>query len=161
MSAKHVATAEDLVDQVSRRLHDHGYAILCSEYNGLLHHYTLGLQRAWGHPELEVLGLDEALGERLLNVLVERIARGERFRDGDFFSGLIKGYDLFLVRNPRDPAGEAITGERLRLVWPDRRGRYPWHDDCLPSCAVQRTLLPRDTVGPRALQRLARMVARN
>ena len=135
---------DSLLIHVNRQVHEHGWSLVCAPVNGVLLTVTVGLERSFKHPDLETLGLTETLAQGFLTTLVERIRNGERFTSGDFFSNLVKGYDLFLVRNPHDPDGPALTGNRLRLVWPDAHHRYPWHKDCDAHCAVQRLVLPGD-----------------
>ncbi|MDH5752461.1 MAG: DUF4262 domain-containing protein [Deltaproteobacteria bacterium] len=142
MKATGTNAINTLLMQVSGQLKQHGWAMVCLEYGGHPYIVTIGLERAFGHPELETLGLPEELGRKFLGELVARIKEGVRFHSGDFFSDMVRGYDLFLVRNPLNPDGPSLTGKRLRLVWPDARHRYPWHSDCDADCAVQR-LLPR------------------
>jgi hypothetical protein len=135
-----VDSVNSLLVQVSRQMHEHGWALLCTQVEGWLYHFTVGLEPRHHHPDLEVIGLDEALAQRLLTVLVGRIRAGERYRAGDIPTGLVRGYDLLLVNNPSDLYGPALTGRRLRLVWPDPAHRYPWHEDCDPVCASQRLI---------------------
>lgn len=147
-----VESVAEVTVEISRQLHEHGWALIATPYEGLLHHYTLGLPRRWHHPDLEAFGLDEERGAGFITTLVARIAAGKRYRSGDFLSDLVPGFDLFLVENPIDPAGEPITGGRLRLVWPDAEHRYPWHADCEARCACQRFIPPPADVSLEALQ---------
>jgi Domain of unknown function (DUF4262) len=140
MEPVRVDSVRTLLLQVSRQLHDHGWALISTPYCGQLFQFTLGLREHHGHPDLETLGLGDELGRGLLTALVQRILAGQRFRPGDFFSDLVRGYDLFLVDNPLALDGPPLTGGRLRLVWPDAAHRYPWHADCDAACAVQRLL---------------------
>ena len=144
MVASPQPSIQALALEVSRQIHEHGWAILCSLLEDkAVHVCTLGLEMSCGHADLEVLGLTDELGRRLMNELATRIQTGRKFQAGDFFSDLVSGYDLFLVDPPQDP--EVPTGlGRLRLVWPDANHRCPWHDDCDPHCALQRLHSPRD-----------------
>lgn len=137
-----VDSVKQLLVNASRQLRAHGWALIATGLEGWPYHYTVGLQARGGHPELEAIGLDDARATHYLGALVARIAAGERLRNGDFFSDLARGYDLFLVRNPAAPHGPPLTGGRLRLVWPDARHRYPWHADCAADCAAQRLMAP-------------------
>jgi hypothetical protein len=144
----------NLLVQVSRQLRRHGWALLCSEIKGHPYQFTLGLTARLGHPELEVIGLEPAMGQDLLAELVRRIKGGQRLEAGDFFSDLKRGYDFFLVDNPIDPDGPPLTGNRLRLIWPDAQHRYPWHADCDPYCEAQGLLLEPDGMDVEGLAKL-------
>lgn len=145
-----------LLLQVSGQLQEHGWALICTEYQSYPYQFTLGLEHSFDHPELEVIGLPPDLGQALLSELVKRIKAGNRLSAGDFFSDLKKGYDFFLVENPVEPDGPAVTGGRLRLIWPDARHRYPWHPDCEEYCTVQTLLLEDDSLTMEGLETLLR-----
>lgn len=140
--------------EVSRQIHDHGWALVGLPLEGALFHFTLGIKERFDHPDLETLGLDEGLARDFLGALVARIKSGERFRSGDFFTDLAGGYDLFLVNNPVSLNGPPLTGSRLRLVWPDANHRYPWHADCEEDCAMQRFLPTSEGLNIKDLQLL-------
>lgn len=142
MDAIRIDSVTHLTLHVSQQIHEHGWALVATPYDGLLHHHTLGLTDRLDHQELETFALDEGRGSAYLSVLVDRIKAGRRYRCGDFVSDLVPGFDLFLVENPADPAGSASTDGRLRLVWPDAQHRYPWHSDCEARCARQRFIPP-------------------
>ena len=146
MNPMRVDSISSLLVEISRQLHEHGWALIVTPYGDYLHHYTLGLPLRWRHQDLETFALDEGRGSAYLTTLVERIGGGTRYRNGDFISDLALGYDLFLVENPHDPDGAPMTSGRLRLVWPDANHRYPWHKDCERRCAVQAYIPPQTDV---------------
>lgn len=137
-----ISTPDQLLLEVSRQMHDHGWAMLGTEYERVPFFLTVGLEYSYQHPNLEVFGLDEDRAREYLDHLIGRIQQGEKFVAGDFFSGLTPGYDLILVENPCDPNGPPLTGGRLRMCWPDKNHRYPWDHDCDKYCAVQTYLPP-------------------
>ena len=141
MEPININSTPHLAIQVSKQMHDFGWALIATEYEGLLYHFTAGLEYSFGHQNLETFGLDEVRGKNYLEILVERIRSGEKFQSGDFFSDLSPGYDLFLLENPANPDGQPITGGKLRLIWPDSNNRYPWDADCTAYCASQ-TFIP-------------------
>jgi hypothetical protein len=143
-----------LLNQVSRQLKQRGWALLCTEHEGHPFQFTIGLQAFDGHPELEVVGLTPDLGQLVLERLVRRVKAGERLKSGEFFSDLLHGFDLFLVENPVDPTGPAVTGGRLRVIWPDARHRYPWQPDCESVCAAQSLLIEPDGLNLHGLEAL-------
>ncbi len=147
-----IESVGNLLLQVSRELKEHGWALICTAYQGHPYQCTLGLEARWRHPELEVLGLTPELGQFVLERFVTRIKAGERFKAGDFFSNVLRGHDLFIVENPIDPEGPPLTGGRLRVIWPDARARYPWHPDCDPGCAAQCVLIEIDGLNMHGLE---------
>jgi Domain of unknown function (DUF4262) len=143
-----------LLHQVSRELKAHGWALICSSYQGHPFQFTIGLEAGHRHPELEVVGLTPDLGQLVLERLVQRVKDGERLCAGDFFSNVLKGHDVFVVENPIDPEGPPLTGGRLRAIWPDARGRYPWQPGCEPNCAAQSVLIEPDGLNMHGLELL-------
>lgn len=149
-----ITSLDHLFLQIGDQLRGKGWALICTEHQGFPLQFTLGLSVTHHHPELEIVGVTPDLGQAMLQNLVERIQAGERLEAGAFFSDLKKGYDFFLVDNPIDPEGPPITGDRLRLIWPDRNHRYPWHPDCDPYCAAQSLMLEWDGLDLKGLERL-------
>lgn len=149
-----IASLDHLLLQIGGQLRGQGWALICTEHQGHPLQFTMGLTITYDHPELEVVGLTPDLGQAMLQNLVERIQGGTRLKPGEFFSDLKKGYDFFLVDNPIDPEGPPVTGNRLRLIWPDRNHRYPWHADCEPYCAVQSLMLELDGLDLKGLKLL-------
>jgi len=155
-----IESLNSLLVQVSRQLKEHGWALLCTEYQGHPYQFTVGLEANWDHPELEVVGLTPDLGQAVLERLVARIREGRRLEPGEFFSDVLKGFDLFVVDNPIDPAGPPVTGNRLRVIWPDADHRYPWQPDCDPGCAAQSILIEPDGLDLHGLELLFAHVGR-
>ena len=148
----HIASISNLLLQVSRELKAHGWALICTTSQGHPLQFTIGLEANHRHPELEVVGLTPDLGQLVLERFVARIARGERLKRGEFYSGVLKGWDLFVVDNPIDPEGPPLTNGRLRIIWPDANARYPWHPDCDPLCTAQSLLLEPDGLNLHGLE---------
>lgn len=143
-SPEYPASLDALLLGISRQLHERGWALMCTPHEGNLFQFTVGLRSLFDHPDLELLGLPQEQGQHLLEELVARIGRGLRLHPGDFFSDLLPGRDLFLVHNPIDLDGPAVLGDRLRVMWPDERQRYPWHADCSHACGRQAALVDTD-----------------
>ncbi|GGL92985.1 DUF4262 domain-containing protein [Micromonospora yangpuensis] len=99
--------------------------------------YTVGLTER--HlPELVIAGLDPRIAQILLNDLAGRVHTGAaRLTHGHRVDDLIVGYPAVIVEGPATEAlwpGTAYARygrDRVHLqqiVWPDRHGRFPWHD---------------------------------
>jgi hypothetical protein len=97
--------------------------------------YTVGLT-AHDHPELVLAGLAPQIAQSLLNDLGRRVFdQAARFSHGERLGDVLVGYDAIIVDgSPNDDLHPGIAfalygrGKvRLQqLVWPDRRGRFPW-----------------------------------
>lgn len=149
-----IVSLDHLLLQVGDQLRGHSWALICTEHQGFPLQFTMGLAVTYDHPELEIVGVTPELGQAMLQNLVDRIKKGVRLQPGEFFSDLKKGYDFFLVDNPIDLEGPPVTGGRLRLIWPDRNHRFPWHPDCDPYCAAQSLMLEWDGLDLKGLERL-------
>jgi hypothetical protein len=102
-----------------------------------LHHpwtYTIGLWTSLGHPELSMFGVDQTQAALLLNLMGERVLRGEHFEPGRAYGRVLAEQDVRVsgVR-PEWYApyfGMAIDWyldefPMLQVVLPDRAGRFP------------------------------------
>ncbi|WP_189198445.1 DUF4262 domain-containing protein [Micromonospora fulviviridis] len=97
--------------------------------------YTVGLT-AHDYPVLIIAGLDPATSQALLNDLASRVYdKGELFRHGQRIGDLVAGYDAVIIDGDSTeqlhPGGAIGRYGRDRVglqqvVWPDRRGRFPW-----------------------------------
>ncbi len=99
--------------------------------------YTIGLEQAYGFPEVCVFGLTPVAARGLVGMVVDLLAGGTDIPVGALFTGLYdRGLRAALV--PVDvgecaPLFESATawyggtGYRVvQLVWPDRNGWLPW-----------------------------------
>jgi len=99
--------------------------------------YTIGLEPAFGFPEVVVFGLTPVAARGLLGLLVEFLAGGTELPIGPVFVGLLDGEQrcaLLPVEVQEcaelfDAATDwhGTTGYRVvQLTWPDRNGWLPW-----------------------------------
>jgi len=98
--------------------------------------YSVGLTRSFGHPELVVVGLDDDTMQDLINEIGDAVAGGAAFRDGSTSPDFLEGYDVtFRALPPSMRATHFAWADRfygegdfsvLQVVYPDRRGRWPW-----------------------------------
>ena len=156
-----INSTDQLTLEVSRQMHEHGWALVGTVYERIPFYLTIGLEYSYQHPNLEVFGLDDERAKNYIEHLVYRIQNGEKFQAGDFFSGITPGYDLILVENPADPNGPPITGGRLRMCWPDKNHRYPWDHDCETYCAVQTWLPPIEGINLENIHQLMSVLGPN
>lgn len=100
--------------------------------------FTVGLAHTWQHPEVVVVGLAEEVAQDLLNAVADMIDEGARFSAGQVVNGLIDTYPVTFKPIPASHlpgylgtacwAHADAAFEALQLVYPDKLGRYPWHD---------------------------------
>jgi len=95
--------------------------------------HTHGLEQSQGgHYDLEItLPVSGEDAAEVISNVVDKIKKGKEFRDGDIVSGILVGYDVKFVK--RKESGRDI----LRILLPDRDGRYPEHADCDPRFSEQ------------------------
>jgi Domain of unknown function (DUF4262)/Domain of unknown function (DUF4265) len=120
--------------------------------------YTIGLFTSFGHPELAMFGIGGNQATLLLNLMAERVQRGDRFVPGATDDGVLTEHQVRIAAvRPEWYApyfGMAIDWYLdefpiLQVVLPDRHGRFP--DD--PASEFHRTqpLLDSDDPWPEPL----------
>ena len=94
-------------------------------------HILHGMDK-YGHMDFRiVLALSPEEVCRILNTLGQRVQAGERFRAGDYVSGIYLDCDIRL--DEYEETGRQV----LRIVIPDRNNRYPEHPACMPPYPLQ------------------------
>lgn len=99
--------------------------------------YTIGLESAFGFPEIVVFGLTPVAARGLVGEVVGLLADGVEVPVGALFTGLLDSglrsallpVDLGLVGELFEAATAWYGGSAYRmvqLVWPDRSGWMPW-----------------------------------
>lgn len=93
--------------------------------------HTHGMDK-YGHMDFQiVLALSSEEVCRILNTLGQRVQAGERFRAGDYVSGIYLDCDIRL--DEYEETGRQV----LRIVIPDRNNRFPEHPACMPPYPLQ------------------------
>ena len=104
--------------------------------------YTVGLAQRFGHPELVIVNLPQAVSASILNALGDRIKDGARFEHGSVISGAANvDLQAVVVTEGLLPGEDGRFGTAwaiedrvlgdvgvLQLVWPDAAGLLPWED---------------------------------
>ena len=148
---------DDFEAAVRAEVEQHGWHVILvpNTDGGPALGFTVGLTASHGHPELVVVGLDDASDggatHELLAAAAEFIVDGRRFEAGATTTELLVDYECAIAgvapdaRRTRLPFLETFYGERpfdvLQIVWPDRGGRFPWDDGCDPSLGTRQPLL--------------------
>ncbi|MEU3093855.1 DUF4262 domain-containing protein [Streptomyces sp. NPDC006967] len=97
--------------------------------------YTVGLEWEFGHPEVVVVGLPEAVSEGVLNAVHAELAEGSRYGDGETSTEILDGCAVkFRAIRPDLAAANLVQAEvfnrgskfeAVQLMWPDKFGNYP------------------------------------
>ncbi|MGE0144153.1 MAG: DUF4262 domain-containing protein [Planctomycetota bacterium] len=132
---------ESFLAAAREEITEHGYKVVLIEEDGErpAYGFTIGLSGVAKHPEVLVIGLDDAEdGGRmhdLLDAVAERVLSGEPLVVGQRDSSLLEGH-LLGVRaidavhlSDWLAIGVAVLGRddfpAVQLLWPDRFGRLP------------------------------------
>jgi hypothetical protein len=98
--------------------------------------YTVGLEHSLGHPELIVMNVPPKLAHGLMWQCVNSIKAHGELLPGPR-SGILRNLDVWFLNAGRAARRDRLTfassyhggTDRFRarqLVWPDKRGRFPW-----------------------------------
>lgn len=122
--------------------------------------YSIGFYLNHLHPEIFAIGISRVLGGDLINRLLRDVQDGRQFREDEtienLFSdgrpGLLKafpkdrypdflGYGCWFYRSLTfQPPMMEFKFPVLRVVWPDKEGRYPFEDGCHPAVVAAQRL---------------------
>ena len=93
--------------------------------------YTVGLS-VYGFPEVITYGLPQQIAATCLNLVGEQVRAGRPPVVGGFVGRVFAGHPGYLI-DVQDTS-DLVVAEQIypevvaaQLVWPDRRGRFPWH----------------------------------
>lgn len=118
---------------------EHGAHVICVTGDGPVpqHAFTLGLYARFGHPEVLVLGLPPEVCEDVLGEIIEGVAVGRTFADGDEADDILRSHPMRFVAVPDDARspwldlgawlyGSLADGPPvLQVLWPAKNGRFP------------------------------------
>lgn len=122
----------------------HGWQAICvfSDETSPEFTYSIGFYLTYGHPEILIIGLPSRAARALLAALAERISKGQTYGDGSVatdispctfrfrrfnqfhyieYMGIATWFYASLFPRELFPT--------IQLVWPDKRGYYPWDKD--------------------------------
>lgn len=117
--------------------------------------YTLGLSQQFNHPEIICFGLSSEVIQSFLTIAKDKIEEGEIFEPHKPYTGFldknVKVYFLPVDENYlKDYLGYAdwfYKGENysaMQLVWPDKRGNFPWDKKFDQNLEFAQPLLDRN-----------------
>jgi hypothetical protein len=99
--------------------------------------YTIGLKKTYEHPELIILGLGTKLMGELLNIAGDLIKNGHKIDLAKEYDDFLNGYNCQFIKMNKnyysDYLGYGIwfnkgcDFETYQLVWPNKKGNFPWN----------------------------------
>lgn len=93
--------------------------------------HTHGMER-YGHPDFQlVLFLPSEEIGRILNTMGMRVQSGERFKAGDYVSGIYEDCQIRL--DTFEETGRTV----LRVIIPDKHGVFPENENCMDIYKLQ------------------------
>lgn len=117
--------------------------------------YTIGLYQQFNHPEIICFGLPMEVLQSFLTIAKDRIEEGEIFESGKLYTGFLeKNIKVSFVQVDKtfykDYVGyadwfyDSVDFPVLQLVWPDKRGVFPWQDKFDSKLEFNQPLLDRN-----------------
>ncbi|MGL4462213.1 MAG: DUF4262 domain-containing protein [Planctomycetia bacterium] len=113
--------------------------------------FSIGLHHSYRHPELIVVGLPWETSYALVNNAGAMIKTGARFdaggTNGDLLDGFTTAFIEIARRHYQDYLGSAewyyggAEFPAVQIVWPDRRGFFPWDAEASPEFRRRQPLL--------------------
>ena len=104
---------------------------------GVSFSYTIGFYRSFGQPEFIICGLAPEVAHSILTLLAEAAECGNMVSLDEPCDSLLEGYSCVFVEVPKQQYGDYVRsalwfhGDNsfplYQVVWPDKRGRFPWH----------------------------------
>ncbi len=79
-------------------------------------YYTVNIPETWNCKNFEIIlpELDEKIAHAIFTTLVDRIKAGERFESGQYYSQILKDYNILIME----------TNKRLRIIIPNENGEF-------------------------------------
>lgn len=103
--------------------------------DGFANYHTHGIAETVGHPDFQiVMPLPFDVSMSIFWTLFRRVKDGERFAAGQSADRVIKGYQVRFLEARED--GRDV----LRLLLPDKNGKFPGEPGCVPAWAQQATV---------------------
>lgn len=104
--------------------------------------YSTGLTKSLGVPELIIVGLSSDLAQSIVNSYRDRVKEGEDFKNNEFYSGFLEGFDVTFDAVSEDNKVEYLLSsvwfydgdfEAVQLIFPTTTGIWPWESDATES----------------------------
>ncbi|PTR00954.1 uncharacterized protein DUF4262 [Mucilaginibacter yixingensis] len=156
MTDEHEKHDQETKDLIIANVEKYGCHLAMFEATGHLPAfvYSIGLFKAYGHPEIICFGLDINLMATLINDAKAQIQAGKSFSAGERSVDFLKGFDVqFIEVNKAFASYLGYAGwfygnfefPVLQLVWPDKERHFPWDADFNAKWKFKQPLLDRNT----------------
>jgi hypothetical protein len=119
--------------------------------------YSIGFHQSYEHPEIIIVGLPLEIAHQVINDVGASVRGGARYAAGSMSDEFLEKYSVTFRAVPDYQYGAYLGwgrryyGERafpvLQLVFPDRAGRWPWHEEASPEFRTAQPILA-DTPEP-------------
>jgi hypothetical protein len=116
--------------------------------------YSIGFFKTFGHSEIIIVGLGLDLIHSIINGIGEGLREGKSFRSGEFYSGLIEGYDCYFavvdLKYYHDYVGycrwfyKGNDFSLLQCIYPTKKNVYPWQGDWPEEISNLQPILAED-----------------
>lgn len=120
-------------------LHGHTTVVVPPDNEGAGYAFSVGAWRRFGVAEAVVIGLDQGMGEMLINAYVKRAAQGERFQPGRLYHDFFEGVPIMFERVYKGYYPEFFGSAYLlydgaefaavQIIVPTPQGKWPWEPD--------------------------------
>jgi hypothetical protein len=117
-----------------------GWAVMGinAEENFPTYSFSIGIYRTLGQPEIIMMGLNPVAAARFINMIGDRMKKGERVEPGRKYDDLAEGFLSTFVAVDRRYY-KSFLGYAgwyncdwnfpvLQCVWPDKKGIFPWEE---------------------------------
>lgn len=146
-------TDEELRRWLVDTAEQHGAAVMqvAGDERGAPYAFSVGAWRRFGKPEIVVIGLPPEVSHAVVNIYVQRVWQGERFKPGWLYEGFVNECPVTVERVAKahypEFLGSALLvyGDddfpALQLVVPMPGGVFPWHADAPDGFAEHQPVL--------------------
>ena len=97
------------------------------------------MYKTFGHPEVIIIGLKMDLLHSIINGIGEDIRNGNVFPPGQYYSGLIEGFDCYFTTVEKKYYDEYVGYAKwyykgtdfplTQCIYPTVKGVYSWHKE--------------------------------
>jgi hypothetical protein len=152
---------EDEIDQEAMKeirasVEEHGWFVVLLESDGYLPHraYTVGLNESFQHPDVIVHGLELPVMEQCLHEVGLQAQAGKKVPLDKDVQGFLEGFQVRFLPVLQAHLSAQMTYatqfygndqfNALQLVWPDRKGYFPYQPGFYKKWRPLQKLLDRD-----------------